>query len=307
MANLRLLKKKVLITGANGLLGQKLVAEFMHEFDVHGLDIAEKPVLQLPNYDYMQSDITKRKEIVRLVKELRPHYIINAAAYTNVDGSEENKETCWLVNVTGVGNLGHAAKAVAALMVHISTDYVFDGVEGNYHEESKPNPLGYYGRSKLAGENALVLSNAEHVIVRTMVLYGAGIGLRPNFATWLVEMLRKGESVRIVDDQFGHPTLADDLAKAVRKIVELNKTGIYHAAGSEYDNRYNFALKLADVFGFDKSSIQRIKTGQLQQKAPRPMNSGFILDKLRTEIGIELSNIEQGITTLKEQLEAAKG
>ncbi|MFQ5648888.1 MAG: dTDP-4-dehydrorhamnose reductase [bacterium] len=304
MANLKLLKKKVLISGANGLLGQKLVETFQHDFEVHGLGIKPDSALQLDGYEYVQCDITRRKNVLALVKSLEPNYIINAAAYTNVDGSEEDKETCWKVNVTGVENLAYAARRMAAVLIHISTDYVFDGVDGNYNEESVPHPLGYYGRSKLAGENAVMLSGAEYAILRTMVLYGTGKNVKPNFATWLVGKLRAGERVTIVDDQYGHPTLADDLAFAVYKIVELKKTGLYHVTGSDCDTRYDFALKLADVFGFDKSLIARIKTKDLNQKAPRPLNCSFDLSKLYDEVGVKLGGIEEGLTKLKQQLDS---
>ncbi len=304
MANLRLLKKKILIAGANGLLGQKLVETFHGDYEVRGVGITPEPVVSFPDYEYLECDITRRKDITSVVKDFEPHYIVNAAAYTDVDGSEEDKETCWRVNVIGTENLAHAARTVAAVLVHISTDYVFDGVEGNYSEESTPNPLGYYGRSKLASENAVMGSRADYAILRTMILYGAGRDIRPNFATWLVEKLRKGEPVKIVDDQYGHPTLADDLAMATREIIEKNKTGLYHVAGPECVNRYNFALKLADVFGFDRSLIQRTNSSELNQKAPRPFKSSFDLSKLHKDVGVRLSGIEDGLKKLKQQLAA---
>jgi len=190
-------------------------------------------------------------------------------------------------------------------LVHVSTDYVFDGKAEGYHEESKPNPLGFYGKSKLAGENALIGSDAEFAITRTMVLYGYGKGLRLNFATWLAEKLRAGEPVNIVDDQLGHPTLADDLALAIKKIADLKKIGIFHAAGKEFGSRLDFAVKLAEVFGFDKSLISPAKTADLNQPAPRPLNSRFIMDKLKREIDYELGDMTEGIKKLKQQLESA--
>lgn len=302
MSNLKILKKKVLITGANGLLGQNVVAALLGDFEVHGCDIQKEPVLNFENYDYAVCDITNKRVVSDFIKEFQPNYIVNAAAFTNVDGCEDHKEDCWKVNVIGVENLAKAARKVNAFLVHISTDYVFDGVEGGYHENSQPNPLGYYGRSKLASENAIIKTGIDSAILRTMVLYGTGKNLRLNFATWLVEMLKNGKEVIIVDDQFGHPTIANDLAAAIKKIIELTKTGIFHVTGSECVSRYDFALKLADVFGFDSGLIKRIKTGDLNQKAPRPMNSSFVLDKMAQELGIEMSNVEQGIRALKRQL-----
>jgi dTDP-4-dehydrorhamnose reductase len=303
MASLKLLRDKILIAGATGLLGQKLVIAFRNGFDVTGIGRKALAPVEADNFSYRSCDITNRAELKSLIQDIQPKSIINAAAYTNVDGCEDNKEECWRANVTGVDNLAAASRTVGAFLAHISTDYVFDGTDGNYSETSSPNPISYYGRSKLAGENAVISAGVEHAVIRTMVLYGTGYNINPNFATWLVSALSKGESVRIVEDQFGHPTLVDDLALAVRRIVELQKTGIFHVAGAECVNRYDFAVKLAEVFGFDKRLISRIKTSDLRQKAPRPLNSYFKLDKIRTELGIELSGVEKGLNIFKKQLE----
>lgn len=303
MSKLKLLKKKVLVTGANGLLGQKVVDVFVPDCEVVGSGTKSEPVFEDDTASYSRCDITKRAEVVDLVKVVSPDYIVNAAAYTDVDGSEDDRETCWRVNVVGVENLAVAALKVHAFLVHISTDYVFDGTADTVNECSKPNPLGYYGKSKLAGENALIRSDVQCAIVRTMVLYGLGYGLRPNFATWLVDKLSKQEPVRIVDDQVGHPTLVDDLALAIRRITERRKAGIYHVTGRECVSRFSFALELADVFGFDKSLISQIKTSDLKQKAPRPLMSNFDLKKLHTEVGLELSDVREGLLKFKQQIQ----
>lgn len=303
---MKILRKKVLVTGANGLLGQKCVRTFWQHYEVLGTDIQDSPYVEHRHYHYWQCDITDRKDLLSRVQDLQPDFIINAAAYTNVDACEEDKELCWKVNAIGVENLAYAAKKTHSFVVHISTDYVFDGRSGPYTEESTPNPLGYYGRSKLAGENALIISGVDYAILRTMVLYGAGKNLRDNFAIWLIKMLRSGKPVTIVDDQYGHPTIVDDLAAAILKVVEKRQTGIFHVTGSEYVNRYEFALKLAEVFGLDKSLIKPIKTEDLHQKAPRPFHSQFVLDKMHNQLGVNTRNVEQGLRLLKKQLEKRK-
>ncbi len=306
MENLKLLKQKVLVTGANGLLGQKIVQTFLNDFEVLGIGRQKKPSLELSNYDYLLCDITNREQILELVRNFEPNFIVNAAAYTNVDGCEDDKEECWKINVVGVENLANMAKRFGIHVIHISTDYVFDGVEGSYDEESRPKPLGYYGRSKLASENALISSGIECAIVRTMVLYGTGRNLGNNFVTWVIEKLTNGETINVVDDQFGHPTLVDDLAKAIRKIVELKKTGIYNIAGSEYMNRFELALKVAEVFNLEPSLIHPVKTKDLNQKAPRPLNSSFDLNKTLKELGCQLSDVEKGLQTLRQQFDRPK-
>lgn len=305
MANLKLLNNKILITGSNGLLGQKLVKTFIDDYEIMGCGLKKSPCIKIDKFQYTPCDITKRKEIQNLIRTFNPNFIINTASYTNVDGCEEEKELCWKVNVSGVENIVQVARRVDAFLIHISSDYVFDGIKGNYTEESKPNPLGFYGRSKLASENVVIIGGIEYAIVRTMVLYGTGKNIRLNFATWLVEKLLKGEPVSIVDDQFGHPTLADDLAQAIRKIVELKITGVFHIVGSDYIDRYHFALKLAELFNFDKNLIRPIKSVELKQKAPRPLNSSFIMDKAKKELNIKMRGVEEGLKILKYQLETS--
>ena len=303
MTRMKILRKKVLISGANGLLGQKCVSVFLKDYEVYGADIQEKAFADYRHYHYVTCDITSRNQVNELVKNIEPDFIINAAAYTNVDACEEDRETCWKVNVNGIENLAKAAFKKHIFIVHISTDYIFDGESGPYSEDSKPNPLGYYGRSKLAGENALIASGAQNAILRTMVLYGCGENLRDNFALWLLKMLQSGKEVTIVDDQYGHPTIVDDLAKAILKVVEKKQTGVFHVTGSEYVNRLEFAHELADVFGLRKDLIKAIKTSDLNQKAPRPFRSEFNLDKLRRELGITTMNVRDSLLLLKEQLE----
>jgi dTDP-4-dehydrorhamnose reductase len=306
MEKMKILKERLLIAGANGLLGQKLLHTFRGDYDILATGIEDKAFVQGAFFRYIRADLTQRTEVHNLVRAFEPTGVLNAAAYTNVDGSETDRENCWKVNVTAVEYLAAAAKKVGAKLVHVSTDYVFDGNSGPYNENSRPNPLGYYGKSKLAGENAVIASGVDYAICRTMVLYGVGIGLRPNFATWLADMLSQGRPVNIVDDQLGHPTISDDLAGAMRAVFESKKSGIFHTTGADYVSRYDFAIKMAQVFGFDASRINRSKTADLNQKAPRPLESEFILDKLKKETGYLPMSLEASLTLLREQL-SSKG
>jgi dTDP-4-dehydrorhamnose reductase len=299
---MHLLRKKVLIAGANGLLGQQLIKVFRDDYEVHALGLQPEPRLPDGNFQYHHGDITGRQQLRDFVQALVPNFIMNAAAFTDVDGSETQRELCWKVNVTGVENLVYAAQKVHARLVHVSTDYVFDGKNGPYHEDDRPNPLGFYARSKLAGENVLINSEANCAIARTMVLYGAGYEIRPNFVTWLIEQLRNGKSVRIVDDQFGNPTLASELARALRTLAESGRNGIYHLSGSEVIDRYHFAVKIAEVFGLEASLIQPIKTSDLKQASPRPLRSGFDISKAVTELGINMSDVIGSLQKFKVEL-----
>ena len=297
--------KRILITGSNGLLGQKLVELFSHlnTFNLLLTSRQEKSVFEHESILYTRADITRRQEIKRIIEEFEPDVIINTAAITNVDSCESDRESAWKVNVSGVEHIVQTAKLTGAKLVHLSTDYVFDGRSGPYSEVDRPNPMSYYGRTKLASENIITTSGIPYVIVRTMVLYGTGFSVKPNFALWLMKELREERPVRVVDDQVGNPTLADDLAYAILKAIELDRTGIYHVSGPDLVNRYEFAQTLARVFHFSKKLITPVKTSSLKQAAVRPLKSGFITLKTQIDLGVKLSGIEQGLVILKHQAE----
>jgi dTDP-4-dehydrorhamnose reductase len=292
---------RILITGCNGLLGQKLVELVPVRYEVFGLDLAEQGLV-MNGSSYYSGSIVDRRTLLRIVQETGPDWILNAAAYTDVDGAETEREICWKVNVLGVENIAYVARKCQARVVHISTDYIFDGKDGPYDEEAVPNPLGFYGRSKLAGENVLKMSPVPHAIARTMVLYGTGKNLRPNFVSWLIDQLKEGNRVNVVNDQFGNTTLVDELAGGIWSIVRKRKLGVFHVAGSEIVDRFTFAEKIAHVFDLDASLINPVSTKDLSQAAPRPMVSGLIVAKAVKELGLKLSNVEEGLFKLKMQM-----
>jgi dTDP-4-dehydrorhamnose reductase len=254
--------QRVLIVGSNGLLGQKVTDLFSRSknYEILNTSVEDKPFVKMNEFLYRHLDITNRNSVMKLVDDFLPEVIINTAAITNVDLCETERAIAWKVNVAGVENLVHAARMVGAKVIHFSTDYVFDGRSGPYNEGDRVNPMSYYGRTKLASENVLRTSEIPHTIIRTMILYGIGKQIKDNFALWLVNNLKDNKQVRVVDDQIGNPTLVDDLAYAVLKVVEFEKNGLYHIAGNDLISRYDFALALAKKFKFDKNLIIPIKT-----------------------------------------------
>jgi dTDP-4-dehydrorhamnose reductase len=296
--------KRVLVVGANGLLGQKMT-EFLIRGSAHDISVSSiepKPFRPLNSATYMTMDITSKKDVRKVVYEVAPDVIINCAAMTNVDACENERELAWKLNVEGVEHLIEASRRTNARIVHISTDYVFDGKSGPYDETARPEPLSYYGKTKLASENALAVSGIDFFIARTIVLYGTGINVKSNFALWLIQSLEKHLSVRIVDDQFGNPTLVDDLAQGILSAIELGRSGIYHLAGRDVISRYEFAMRLARIFEFDSGLITPIKTSQLNQPAGRPMKSGLVTLKAEVELGYRPSTTEEGLLVLRSQL-----
>jgi dTDP-4-dehydrorhamnose reductase len=296
---------RVLITGCHGLLGQKVLKVFLKSTSAEILATAKEPktFLDLKGFDYTMLDITNRSDVKNLVVYFNPDVIVNTAAYTNVDGCELNRELAWRVNVEGVRNLVHSARRVDAKLIHISTDYIFDGKNAPYDENAIPNPINYYGRTKLASENEIKIGGIRFAILRTNVLYGVGKNVKSNFALWLYNKLSSGEKIKVVTDQIGNPTYVDDLAFAILKVVEFDKEGIYNVGGRDFVSRYDFALKLAEIFSFDHELIIPVKTFELNQVAPRPLKSGLITLKAEAELGLKPYGVEDGIRQFKFELD----
>ena len=297
-----IIKKRILIVGSNGMLGQSLCGFYLQQNNIRllGCSIEDKSLVN--DLDYIQCDVTKRNEVKKTILDFYPDYIINASAYTNVDKSETERELAWKINVKGIEYIAEAARVLDARIIHISTDYIFDGKEGPYAEDEKPNPLGYYGRTKLASENALKLSGVLYTILRTNVLYGADSNGKTGFVRWLVNALTDGKDVRIVTDQVNNPTFIADLVQAVSKVIEYNKTGIYNIGGREFLSRFEFSEIIADYFGLDKNLIKPITTDELKQPARRPLKSGLITLKAETELGYKPHSIKETLAIIKKDL-----
>jgi dTDP-4-dehydrorhamnose reductase len=296
-----IIKKRILVIGANGMLGQRVIRFYSKQENVELLGSSIEPEPVYKNTEYVCCDLSKRESVKKVVYDFYPDFIINTAAYTNVDKCEVERETAWKTNVKGVEYIAEVCRVVDAHFIHISTDYIFDGTKGPYDETAIPNPLGYYGRTKLASENALKISGSIYTILRTNVLYGIAES-RPDFVRWLVNTIRKSEKVRIVIDQINNPTFIDDLVQAISKAVEFNKQGIYNIGGKEFLSRYDFSLKIADYFNLDKNLILPIKTSELNQPAQRPLKSGLITLKAETELDYKPLSVIESLAMMKKEL-----
>lgn len=294
-----LIKKRILVIGSNGMLGQRLVEFFNNSTQVELMCASVEENSFIPEVQYKQLDISQKNQVRQIILDFFPDVIINTAAFTNVDKSETEKETAWKINVGGVENIALYSWTVDAHLIHFSTDYIFDGKNGPYTEEDKPNPIGYYGRTKLASENSIHISGTRYTIVRTNILYGPSKYGRPDFVKWVVNSLRKEEKIRIVTDQIGNPTYIDDLVNAVIKIIESKKEGIFNIGGREMISRYDFTLRIAKYFGLDEKLIIPILTKELNQPAARPLKSGLVTIKAETEIGFKAHTIEETFSLMK--------
>lgn len=301
-----MLYQRILITGANGLVGQELVKAFSPypEFDLLATGKDEHPRFSGGSYGYTQLDMTSTADVRHLFNVFTPDVVINCAAMTAVDQCEDEKEACWRINTEAVEQLTRCCLNFGVKLVHVSTDFVFDGKNGPYTEQQRPEPVNYYGKSKLAAENALIKSGlGQWAIARTVLVYGAGDNLsRSNFALWVIEKLSRGERIRVVDDQWRTPTYAPDLAQGLFRLVKFDKNGLYHLSGREYLSVYDFALRIAAVFDLDASLIERTNGDAFRQRALRPPSTGFIILKAETEFGYKPRTLDQALVDLGARL-----
>ena len=237
------------------------------------------------------------------IQEQKITGVINCAAYTDVDKAEENQKQANLINHTAVKELATIAKTKNIKLIHISTDFIFVGEEGPYSETDEPNPLSYYGLSKLKSEQLLYDSTINWTILRTIILYGTAENLqRNNIVLWGRKALKEGKPLNIIDDQFRSPTLAEDLAKACVLAIEKQATGIFNASGKDFMSIFEMIERMADFYNCDKSNINRISSETLNQKAKRPPKTGFMLTKSNEELGYEPHSFEEGLKLLEQQL-----
>jgi len=297
--------KRVLITGSNGLLGQKLLDLYLTVEDVELIATArgENRYPRKEGYLYASMDITNEGNVNAVIAEYNPDCIINTAAMTNVDICETEKEGCDKLNVDAVSYLVEAANKCGAHFIHLSTDFIFDGKNGPYKEDDEPNPLSYYGHSKLKAENIVRKKCNKWSIARTVLVYGIVHDMsRSNIVLWAKGALEKGQPINVVDDQFRSPTLAEDLAKGCRLIEEKQAEGVFNISGKDQMSILEIVERVANYFELDKSIINTISSSKLNQAAKRPPITGFDLTKSRRVLGYNPRSFEEGIAVLMDQM-----
>ena len=292
---------RILITGSNGLLGQKVVDLCLSKgLPFLATSSGENRYSKCPETQYQTLDITDEANIKAVFDQYLPTHIIHTAAMTNVDACEAQPEACDLVNRQAVYMLARASQAIGAHFQLLSTDFVFDGEAGPYKETDQPNPLSVYARSKYEAEHLLEdVIGLNYSIVRTIIVYGQGEQLsRSNLILWAKEALQEGKPLNIVDDQFRAPTWADDLAWACVRICELNQTGIFHISGPETISIYDIVLRVAAYYQLPTDQITRLKSNTLNQAAKRPPRTGFILDKASSILSYKPHTLEETLALL---------
>ncbi len=292
--------KKILITGATGQLGRSLMALLSSYYHVLGT-LHRNPVASRMNYPCEKMDVGNLEEVRKVIRHYNPDVVINTAAFTHVDRAETERESAWRINVTGLENIikctGNQTR-----VIQISSDYVFDGKDGPYREADPTYPISYYGKTKLAAENLLRGANRHFLILRGNVLYQTSADDKASFFSWVYTSLKKGTPIRVVTDQISNPTWVEAFSQAIMKCIVLGAAGIYHFGSNDYLSRYEFALKVAEIFGFDAGLITPILTEELNQPAPRPHHSGLVTDKIIVEIGAQVYSTEYCLKQIKRKI-----
>ena len=301
-----MLYKRILVTGANGLLGQALVTRLARhpEYDVLATGRQPSPLYGSGSGGYVSMDVGVAAQIRAVFEDFAPDVVVNCAAMTQVDLCESERDLCWKVNVDAVDLLAKQCLATGAHLVQVSTDFVFDGHAGPYRESDRPSPVNFYGKSKLAAENAARTAGIDRwSVVRTVLVFGTGEHLaRSNFVLWVASELAEGRRIRVVTDQFRTPTWSQDLADGIERLVRFSKHGIFHISGRELMSVYDAARTVAEVFGFDPDLVEPTNSRAFTQPAIRPASTGFIILKAETELGYRPTPFRQAVAAVRDVL-----
>ncbi len=298
-------KLKILVTGSNGLLGQKLVYKLKDNPKAGLIATArgENRLIDKSGYEYVEMDISNKVSVDSVIDKHKPDCIIHCAAQTNVDYCELNQEECRKTNIDGVSNVVDACKRNGVHLVHVSTDFVFDGEAGPYREDDMPNPVSYYGWSKWEGEKIVQATNLNWAILRTILVFGITDNMsRSNFALWAKRELENGNTIRVVNDQFRAPTLAEDLADACISVAFRRAEGIYHISSETTYSVLQLVKKVADFYNLNKTLIRPISSTALNQPAKRPPRTGFIIDRAKNDLDFRPTKFEDALVVLDGQI-----
>ena len=296
--------KKILITGANGVLGYAISRQFQENNTVVLSGIESKsPTSDRCKLPYQILDISNKMQVNQIILDTDADILINCAAYTSVDGCESEKEVSYRINTLGTSYLANACKTNTILFVHYSSDYLFDGESGPYGEEAKVNPINEYGKQKLEAETLIEKSGVDSIILRTNVLFGEAADQRASFVSFVVNSLKAGKDINIVDDQYNNPTWSDDLAEATDILIHEQARGTFNYGGSEYMSRLDFAYLIASVYNLPSEHIHPISTASLNLPAARPLMGGLKNTKIRNYPHIPNKKLKTVLNTMKGQIQ----
>jgi dTDP-4-dehydrorhamnose reductase len=288
---------KIIVTGSNGLLGQYLVPQLvLHGHEVLALGRGPCRVSVNEGISYQDLDLLEFDRVRRFIKAQRPDALVHAAAMTQVDDCERERNKSREINVDATENLLDACHPLGTHFIFLSTDFVFDGIKGNYREEDATGPVNWYGETKLQAEQRTEKYPGHWSIARTCLLYGMPQGSsRSNIISWIRSSLGKGQRIRVVNDQLRTPTDVHDFATGIRLILEKKTSGIFHLSGKEILTPYQLALATADHFSLDKTLIEEADASNFSQTGKRPLKTGFVIEKAEKVLGFSPVGLRRGL------------
>lgn len=290
---------KILIIGANGFTGRRILNDLSHQnntYTVTGCSLRED-ILPGNGYHFIRADIRNEKEVDELFRIAQPDVIINTSALSVPDYCETHHEEAWATNVTAIEHLANYSEKYNSKLIHLSTDFVFSGrTDRLYTENDTPDPVNYYGVTKLEGEKRVASLCSKYAIVRVVVVYGKALpGQHGNVLQLVANKLRAGEPIRVVTDQWRTPTFVGDISNGVEKLMYHTDNGIFHLCGAEYLNIAQIAYRVAEFLKLDSTLIQPVSTEEMAEKTPRPQFSGLSIEKARRELGYSPRTLDEGM------------
>ncbi|RXK85599.1 SDR family oxidoreductase [Filimonas effusa] len=288
---------KILVTGANGFLGQHLCLHLDEAFSVAATGRGESRIPHAFSQRFYPVDLTHRAAVASLVAQVQPDVIVHTAAMSKPDECNLNREACLLHNVEATRFLLEAGEALStpAHFIYVSTDFVH-GEGGPHDEMAEPAPLNFYGESKLMAERLVAATASFYTIMRPVFIYGpVWEGMRPGFIQWVKNSLEQGKAIKVVSDQLRTPTHVNDICKGLESIIRLKKYGIYNLGGGEIVSPYQMAVAVADALQLDKALIEPVTADTFKEPVKRAKLSGLLIDKAREQLNYEPVSFERGI------------
>ena len=294
---------KILLTGANGILGIELLKSLANKkvsvLATSRGDFRHNNLIINDSLSYTEVELSNHELLENSILSFQPTHIIHLGAITQVDDCELNKEFCYSINTGSSALIFNIAKKIGAKVFYLSTDFVFDGESGPYEEGDPTSPINHYGLTKMSSENLLMESGVDYCIIRTVLLYGkVAASNRSNFIHWVKENLENKKPIKVVNDQVRTPTYIPDLVKGIILALESDARGIYHLAGGETFTPYEMALEIATYLNLDSSLITPVNASNFSQPAKRPLRTGFNINKAIKNLGYKPTPFREALVEI---------
>lgn len=292
---------RVFITGSTGLLGTALLHNKPKGVIVGGSVNKNRYLPNVPKVTYEHMDITKPRVVKRVLTSFQPDVIIHTAGIGNVDYCEQHQDEAWEVNVQGTRNIAKVAKQLGATVLFTSTNSVFNGMNPPYHEESEPDPLEYYGKTKVQTEQDLQDMGVDHILVRLITMYGWNNPYeRQNPVTWAIDKLKQNQELKMVTDVHNNFLKVESAAESIWKAVTAQRRGKFHLAGADIHNRYQLVRQVAKVFDLNHKLVSPVTLDYFPSHAPRPKNTQFKIHKMKKVLGVVPIKLNEGLTHMRD-------